>query len=444
MGCVVYTATVSDEEVRVQRSLTISVVEGSLNAIMLGAAESYLGALAVELGHGPLNQAWLATIPLALASISQLASGPLARIWGRKRVTVASSLGQGLAMGGLAMIALGGYRGLGVFLIAKCAFFVAGGIPTPTWNAWITALTANVSREKYFGRRSAINQVCVFFSFLGAGYYLQKTAGDLTTFATLCGVGLAARLASGVALGMQIDMPDDESQLGPISAWRRILGAYRQSKFRVATYMAFMMFGATVSTPFFTPYMLRELGMDYGTFAAMSATSLASKALFFPVSHRFAARMGLRKLLVAAGVGVALVPICWAVSARLEWLLWVHILSGASWAALEYASFQLLMGDTRAEYRTEFFSLANSLSGLLQVSGSWIGGTLLRENLLTYTQIFMLSGTLRAIPLGLLLFELPRLRMPRRLLRLPTRPMAVRPSAGTVERPILPAAETED
>lgn len=434
----------SAEEVRVQRSLVISVVEGSLNAIMLGAAESYLGALAVELGHGPLSQAWLATVPLAFASLSQLASGPLARWFGRKPVTVAAAFGQGLAMGGLALIALGGYRELGVFLAAKAAFFVAGGILTPPWNSWITALTANVSREKYFGRRAAINQTCVFFAFLAAGHYLQSTHGNLTSFATLCGVGLLARLASSLALGMQVDVPDAATSLGPLSTWQRCVGAYRHGRFRVATYMAFMMFGATVSTPFFTPYMLRELDMDYATFASMSATSLASKALFFRVSHRFAARLGLSRVLILAGLGVSLVPIFWAVSPRYEWLLWVHVLSGASWAALEYASFQLLIGDTPAEYRTEFFSLTNSLSGLLQVVGAWIGGVLLRDGVLSYTQIFVASGLLRAIPLTFLLIQLPRLRLPRRLLRLPTRPLAVRPSAGTVDRPILPAAESED
>lgn len=434
----------TDEESRIQRSLVISVFEGSLHAIMLGAAESYLGALAVELGHGPLNQAWLATIPLALASMSQLASGALSRRWGRKTVSVAGAFAQGLSMGGLALIALGGYRGLSAFLLAKCAFFVAGGILTPPWNSWITALTANVSRERYFGRRSAINQTCVFFAFLAAGYALQSSGGDLTTFASLCGVGLIARIASSIALGAQIDVADAAVQLGSLSAWQCCAGAYRNSNFKVATYMAFLMFGATISTPFFTPYMLRELGMDYGLFASLSATSLASKALFFPVSHRFAERLGLSKLLIAGGVGVALVPFSWALSARLDWLLWVHILSGASWAALEYSSFQLMMRDTPAEYRTEFFSLANSLSSVLQVIASWIGGTLLRDNLLTYTQIFTVSGVLRTVSLGLLLFQLPRLRIPRRLKRLPMRLLTVRPSAGTVERPILPAVETDD
>lgn len=434
----------ADDDPRVERSLLISVIEGSLHAVMLGAAESYLGALAVELGHGPLNQAWLATVPLALASISQLCSGSLSRLWGRKWVTVVGAVAQAFSMGGLALIALGGYRGLVAFLVAKCAFFVAGGILTPTWNSWITALTANVSRERYFGRRSAINQVCVFFAFLAAGYYLQSTAGSLTSFATLCGVGLVARLASSFALAMHTDVADEASRLGDLTAVQRCVGAFRNSQFRVATYMAVLMFGATVSTPFFTPYMLRQLGMDYATFASMSATSLATKALFFPVSHRIAARLGLKKLLVAAGIGVAVVPLSWAVSARLEWLIWVHILSGASWAALEYSSFQLMMRDTPAEYRTEFFSLANSFSGVLQVIGSWIGGMLLREQVLNYTQIFAVSGALRALALGLLLLQLPRLRMPRRLVRLPMRLVTVRPSAGTIDRPILPAVEAED
>src|SRR5690606_24518251 len=141
-------------------------------------------------------------------SMSQLASGALSRWWGRKRVAVAGAFAQGLSMGGLALIALGGYQGIAAFLAAKCAFFVAGGILTPPWNSWITALTANVPRERYFGRRSAINQTCVFLAFLCAGYLLQSTAGDLSTFATLCCVGLAARIASSIALGMQVDVPD--------------------------------------------------------------------------------------------------------------------------------------------------------------------------------------------------------------------------------------------
>lgn len=431
--------TLSDEQLRSDRSLKLSILEGSLHAVMLGGAESYLGALAVELGHGPINQAALATIPLALAAFVQLGSGVLARRWGRKRVTIVGAAAQAVAMGALALIALFEARDLWTFLAAKCAFFVAGGVITPTWNSWITALSGHVDRQRYFGFRSAINQVCVLFSFLGAGQLLHQSHGGLGTFALLCTIGLAARFASSVVLSSHLDLPEAKSSVPQLRALARCAEAVKQSNFKVATYMAFMMFGATISTPFFTPYMLRELKMDYATFTWLSATSVLVKALVFPVYHRVAAKLGLARLLVLAGVGVSIVPVFWALGSSYPWLVVTHVLSGAAWAALEFASFQIMMRDTHAEYRTEFFSLANSLSGTLQVLGSWIGGMLLRDAVLTYTEIFALSGLLRIIPLSVLVFQLPRLRIPRKLLRVPTRIMSVRPSSGTIERPILPA-----
>src|SRR5690606_36715638 len=92
------------QESGIQRALTTSVVEGSLYAVMLGAAESYFGALAVELGHGPSALALLATVPLFVAALSQLATGGLARRLGRKRVAIEGATGQALALGAIALV----------------------------------------------------------------------------------------------------------------------------------------------------------------------------------------------------------------------------------------------------------------------------------------------------------------------------------------------------
>ena len=45
----------------VDRALRISIVDGILFALMLGASESYFGACAVSLGHGDTALALLAT-----------------------------------------------------------------------------------------------------------------------------------------------------------------------------------------------------------------------------------------------------------------------------------------------------------------------------------------------------------------------------------------------
>ena len=434
---------VLSQELRIRRALTISVVEGSLHALMLGAAESYFGALAVELGHDPRALALLATVPLLMAAVSQLASSGLARRFGRKTIAVGGAVAQALSLAAIALVAHDEMRALTPLLLGKTAFYVAGGIMTPAWNAWITALTSGVSRSHYFGRRSAISQAWVFVAFLAAGYALKWTAADLHTFVVLVLVGLVARLASALALAMQADVEEPPDELASWSAWRRCTAAVRQGPLRVATYLALLMFGCTISTPFFTPYMLRELKMDYGAFALLSATSLLCKAIVFPIFHRLAMHHGLPRMLLVSGTGIAVVPVLWAMSSHYGWLFFVHVFSGAVWAGLEYSSFQLLMQDIRAELRTEFFSIANSMSGVLQVIGALIGGALLRSHWLSYAEIFVLSGVLRAIPLSVLLFQLPKLRLPGRLRRVPTRLMTVRPSAGALQRPILPAIENE-
>src|SRR5690606_9795741 len=122
----------------------------------------------------------------------------------------------------LAVVAATQERHLIPLLLAKTAFYVAGGIMTPAWNAWIAALTVGVAREHYFGRRSAINQACVFVAFLAAGYALHWTDAAPQTFAGLLLLGVAARLGSALALSAQADVAESGQLPGPSwSALRR-------------------------------------------------------------------------------------------------------------------------------------------------------------------------------------------------------------------------------
>ena len=74
---------------RARAALKVSIVEGMLHATMVGVAESYLGALAVELGHRDGALALLATIPLLLGSSGQLLASPmLSWLGSRKRLVV--------------------------------------------------------------------------------------------------------------------------------------------------------------------------------------------------------------------------------------------------------------------------------------------------------------------------------------------------------------------
>jgi hypothetical protein len=313
----------------------------------------------------------------------------------------------------------------------------------PAWNAWMASLTLHTLRPRYFARRSALNHIALLVAFGAAGLALHRAGVHvLSCFVVLFAVALVARVASAVALGLQVDLevtrrrPMSEAVLLP-----RLRQAIARGNFDVAMYLAALALGTQMAAPFFTPYMLRELALDYRSFAALSALSILAKVFTYPCCHGLAERIGLRRLLCWAGVGVALVPVIWAVSSSFPALMFAHVVGGAVWAAVEYASFQLLLDAAPADLTAEFFSISNGLTGLGQVIGALSGGLLLGQPGLGYAQIFLLSALLRGLPLALLFLVLRPERFPAWLRIIYVRITSVRPLAGASRQPLLVATE---
>jgi hypothetical protein len=427
---------------RAHVALRISMLEGALHALMVGVAESYLGAFAVELGHGPRQLALLSTLPLLAGAAVQL-SAPLLCAWlgSRKRLAVLGALGQTASLAALLAIAATESRSVMLLLAAQLGFWVSGGAMAPAWNAWMATLTVHTDRPRYFARRSAFNQLALLLAFGGAGYLLHHAGVAVSScFVLLFGVGFLARLTSVFALMAQADIePPRRVQAPDARVVGRARSAWRDSEFQVAGYLCALAFGTHLAAPFFTPYMLRELALDYRSYALLSASAILAKAVTFPSCHRIAARFGLERVLRWAGAGVALTPALWACSHDFGVLLFAHILGGVVWAAVEYSSYQLLLDSAPADLTAEFFSIANCMTGLAQVSGAFLGGLILSHQLLSYPTLFVLSALLRLLPLGLFAAVQRGQHFPLPLRELYARFSALRSSGAT--RPILIGAE---
>lgn len=382
------------------------MLEGALHAVMVGVAESYLGAFAVELGHGARHLALLSTLPLLAGAVVQLLSPVLCAVLGsRKRLVVAGALGQTASLAALFLIAACRSTSLEALLAAQLGFWISGGAMAPAWNAWMASLTVHTERPRYFARRSGINQLALLLAFGAAGSALHHAGTSvLRCFVALFAVAFVARLASVAALLGQADLtPPQRLRLSEARVAPRTRRAWLESDFQVATYLCMLAFGTHLAAPFFTPYMLRELSLDYKTFAALSAASILAKAVAFSCCHRVAARFGLERVLTWAGAGVALTPFVWACSSETAILIFAHVLGGMVWAAVEYTSYQLLLDHAPSDLTAEFFSLSNCMTGLAQVAGALCGGFLLSRSVASYHELFSLSALARALPLALLL-----------------------------------------
>ena len=253
----------------------------------------------------------------------------------------------------------------------------------------------------------------------------------------ICGaVAFAARLLSAVALRVQAEPADPEG--APSGGTRgRLAQAVRTSSWRVAAYVAAVTFAAWVSGPFFTPYMLHTLRLDFTTYALLTAVAIMVKAIVFPLYHRVSDRLGMLRTLAVAGAGVVLIPVAWSQIRHVPGLMVVEVFSGVAWAGVEFASFQLLLRASPDGCRVEFFSLANAASGLAQVLGGVAGGLVLARLDLEYPDVFLLSALLRAGALTLLSVTAMRFAARGPLPRLLTRIVSVRPMAGVERRPVV-------
>jgi MFS family permease len=434
----------SRADLRTRRALRSSVVEGMCHAMMLGCSESYLGAFAVELGHGALALALLSTVPLLVGALMQLLAAPLVHlVGGRKRLVVIGAALQAAAQLGFIAIASAEDRRLSSLLVVKSLFWASGSLIAPAWGSWMAGLTTQVRRERYFAVRSGMVELALLVAFACGGWWLHDADPSEVRlrFAGMFAVAMLARASSAVLLAWQYD-PGTAPPSGEPS-FARVVDAARRSRWRVALYLGAMMFGANVAIPYFTPHMLRNLGFSFGEFALLLAISIAAKAIAFPLCHRLALKVGLRRVLLYSGIGVALLPLWWVWARTVPSLVGAQLLGGATWAGLEYASFQLLLQSAPEHRRLEFLSLSSSLTGAMQLAGALTGSWLLSSAITDYEGLFAISTVLRGIALAVLVVAVRPLVFAAALPRLFTRLSSVRPNAGAVRGAVLdePASE---
>jgi MFS family permease len=415
------------------------MVEGALYAVMIGLGESYLGAFAVQLGHSDTHLALLVTVPLLVGALAQLLSGPLVTLLGTwRRTIVVGACAQALSQAGFVAIAVWGDRGLAPLLLVKTLFWTSGAIIAPAWNAWMAALVSGRERERFFAWRGGVVHLALVVAYFAAGAFLQahEAASNLLHgFALLFGVAIVARLASAVLLHLHTDATDPVA-LGPGTAARARL-ALREGRWRIAVLVTAVGFGVHFAAPFFTPYILRDLGLGYTAYAALTSVAVLVKALVYPLAYRAAERFGLGAVCIASGLGVSAIPLLWSSVHLVEGLIVVECLSGVAWAGFEFASLQLLLEGSPSPCRVEFFSLASSLQGLAQLAGALAGSWVLATFALSYTDVFALSGVLRAT--AVLVVAVPLLPLLRRvpIQALWAFPISVRAVAGVVTRPFV-------
>jgi MFS family permease len=429
-----------------QRDLRSMVADGVFFSGMVGLGETYVPAFALAVGLGEVVAGLVATLPMLAGALFQLVTP-----WGvrhlrsYRRWVVACACLQALSFAPLVIGAALGKIGLLWLAVSTVSYWAFGMATGPAWNAWVTSLVPQAIRARFFARRSRNAHAALVVAIACGGLLLQwghDRGAELALFAALFAAAMLARLVSARFLARQGEAPrlaEGHRALPPAGVLRSVRAA---GSGRLLAYLLGMTLTVHVAAPYFTPYMLGPLALSYAQFMLLTATALLARVVLLPLLGRLAHRRGTRPVLWWGAVGIVPLPVLWLVSHDFAYLLCLQLFAGSAWAAVEFATLLSFFEGIEERDRASVLSAYNLGNALAIALGALIGSRLfawLDDPAGVYAWLFALSTLGR-------LCMLPILRgtaSARRVVEMQLRTLAVRPSAGAVERPILASLECE-
>lgn len=427
------------------RNMTVSTADATSYGVMVGAGETFIPAFALAVGLGEVTAGLVASMPLLAGGLLQLATPALlARLKNQQLWVVGTAAVQGLAFIPLIIAAwFGSVSGWGLMLIASI-YWAAGLSTGPAWNSWIELMIPKRVRASYFSRRTRASQVATFLGFMGGGALLQAgRAGDWlnVAFAILFSVACAARMISVLMLASHQLPRRRRTHATP----NKIATPTDLSGRNLLIYLVIVQGMVQISGPYFTPYMLKEMGLSYLTYTSLVAVAFFAKIISLAAWGKVAKERGAMWLLTVGGIAIVPLSLLWTVSQRLEWLILIQTINGICWAAYELGFFLMFFEALPAERRVKMLTYYNLANTAAWCAGSTVGAIVLSTmgaSLQGYYTLFMLSCAGRLIAVCYLLSHRPNFTV--RVTQIGLRILGVRPSGVPLDSPILPSIPNQE
>ncbi len=391
------------------KSMGNSIADGMAYSVMAGAGDAYLPAAAVALGASNLYIGLLSALPQLFGALLQFVSLTALRILkNRKLLVMAGAFLHALSWLAIVLVML--WPGeLSVPLLI--VFFTLGSglalLANPAWSSWISDIVPDNERAVFFAKRNRLMQLGLFITTFAAGLVLremQMQYAAAVAFAAVFCIAFGARLSTLFFHSKVSDVKYELQMIREIKLKHLFLLPAHRNELWFLAFIGIFEFAVLFAAPFFTPYMLNDLGFDIGTVGIITALSVLAKVIALPYWGKAINRFGNRSVLIATSFGAALVPVVWLFSRDPLTLGLFNAFSGFVWAGVDLASFNYALSLVGRELRPSFISKYNAFSGVFNAAGAIAGGLFLTGfgsvALFGYSGIllvFLISGVLRFV-----------------------------------------------
>lgn len=417
---------------------------------MSGAGESYFSAFALFLKASTTQIAWLASIPPLLGALAQLISLALRRVMNSRKAIILVGAGT-QTLFWIPMLLLPWLfpeYAVPIFISLVALHQIAGNLVSPQWSSLMGDIIPARKRGRYFGLRTRCATVSSFFALTLAGVVLHEADGHGYTWAgfiVIFGVAAIARIVSWRHLRQMHEPPRAAEVLAPALKPRAWIRRFKRSPaIRFSLAHGGMQAAVSMAAPFFTVYMLRDLGFSYLEFMVVTATSVLFHFAALRSWGRICDVYGSRIVLICTGTLITIFPSLWLLSTSFWFIIGVQMISGATWSGFALATTNFLFDATPADKRSQYMAFHNVMTAVGTAIGALVGGALAavmptQFNVagVEFGWFTPLYGIFLASSLGRIAVAavfLPRLREVRSTRAAPAADFALRLAWGTVAR----------
>lgn len=403
--------TEAEEMLEKERTMSLSIKEGSSTSVMSALTDNFVSPFALALNANNAQIGFLSSLTGLISPFAQIAGSKLMEKYSRKRIIVMFVALQALMWIPIALLSLFFLKQIwinylpSILIIFYVLEALLGSIAGPPWFSLMGDLVPEKIRGKYFGKRNKIAGIVVLLTALAASFALDffKTKGFLLLgFSILFAIATLFRLFSSNLFRKHYE-PELKLKKDYYFTFIQFIKKSHKNNFgRFVIFVAVFYIGVSICSPFFSVYMLKNLGFSYTTFMIVNLSPSLFSLLFMPVWGKFSDKYGNRELLKIGAILVGAMPILWVFSPSPVYLILVpQLISGVGWAAFNLAASNFIYDTVSRERRAICVAYYNVLIGIGIFLGATSGGILaqyVHTNLIDIILLlFLLSGIWRLI-----------------------------------------------
>lgn len=381
------------------------------------AGAAYDNPSLIASGAEPQNIALLSVFSnLVLSFLCIKAPGLIARLGTIKRSVLLLSLLSAFVWFPLIWLFFTGTATTGMLV----PLFILSSVPIailgPVRDSWLAGIVPGKSMGRYFSVRSVVTSIAYLTTFYAMGYMLDMFKGNTLQGFAIIFIAAALAMFVNTLLYKKASAPVNEAPDDGFN-FQDFLGEAKQGN--LGTFIVFLSFftiGVNLASPFFSVYMLQNLGLSYLEYTIILSAEYIARIIAAPFWGMYADKAGSLKVMRICCNIIPLVPIMWIFARTPVYLVLVQLFSGSLWAGFDLCSATFVYKSTPGPRRLKYIMYQKSLNNLAIAAGNLAGAYLLSIVMPIFGNpiltIFLLSGLVRFIAVKSVFHKLVDLTAP--------------------------------